>query len=104
MTETPIALALIAIVGGVITSLFKLLNNNTKALNRNVRAHTTVAKEIKKGNREAKERNGHLGEMVAKQADFTKKSTDQILKAVQSIPTQNVQEQKVEHQTVKSKE
>lgn len=104
MTENSIALALIAIVGGVITSLFKLLNNNTKALNKNVQAHLTVAKEIKKGNREAKERNGHLGEMATKQAEFTKESTNQILKAVQSIPKQNVQEQNVEHQTVKSKE
>lgn len=90
MDENAVALALITIVGGVITSLFKLLNNNTKAI-----------KSLDEGSRE---RNGHLGEMVKSQAEFTKKSTNQILKAVQSIPTQNVQEQKVEHQTVKSKE
>lgn len=90
MTENSIALALIAIVGGVITSLFKLLNNNTKAI-----------KSLDEGSRE---RNGHLGEMVAKQSAFTKESTNQILKAVQGIPKQNVQEQNVEHQTVKSKE
>lgn len=102
--DDAIALALITIVGGVITTLFKQLNNTTKALNRNTKAHLTVAKEIKKGNKEAKERNGHLGEMATQQAKFTKDSTDQILKAVSSIPSQNVQEQKVEHQTVKSKE
>lgn len=53
--NTPITLALIAIVGTVITALFKLLNDNTTAL-------TNLATTTETGNREARERNGHLGE------------------------------------------
>lgn len=51
----PATLALITIVGAVITALFKLLSANTNAL-------VDLVKETRKGNNEAKERNGHLGE------------------------------------------
>lgn len=50
------AIGLVAsILGLVVTPLFKLLNANTKAT-------TALVEETRKGNREAKERNGHLGE------------------------------------------
>jgi hypothetical protein len=55
-------LALIAIVGTVITALFKLLNDNTKALGQLVDSNAKIAQATERGAREAKERNGHLGE------------------------------------------
>jgi len=57
--NSAIILALVAIVGTVITALFKLLNDNTKAL-------INLDKTTATGNREAKERNGHLGEQSIK--------------------------------------
>jgi hypothetical protein len=55
MDSSPVILALIAIVGTIVAGLFKLLNDNTKAL-------IALVEETRTGNREAKERNGHLGE------------------------------------------
>lgn len=55
MDNSPVILALVGIVGAVITALFKLLADNTKALN-------ALVDETKTGNVEAKQRNGHLGE------------------------------------------
>jgi len=54
-SDTTTSLALIAILGTVITALFKLLAANTKALN-------ALVKETKDGNQQAETRNGHLGE------------------------------------------
>lgn len=66
MTETSVSLALVAIVGTVITALFKLLNDNTKALNKIVDASNRVGEATEKAADEAKERNGHLGEQSLK--------------------------------------
>ncbi len=59
MSDSTVPLAAIGLVasilGLVVTPLFKLLNANTKAT-------TALVDETRKGNEEAKERNGHLGE------------------------------------------
>jgi hypothetical protein len=55
MENNSTTLALIAILGTVITALFKLLSDNNKALN-------NLAEVNRTGNEEAKARNGHLGE------------------------------------------
>jgi hypothetical protein len=47
--------AFVTIVGTVITTLFKLLSENTKVT-------SALVEETKTGNAEAKQRNGHLGE------------------------------------------
>ena len=54
MTTDASNLALIGILATVVTGLFKLLRDNTKALER-------VAVATEQGAQEAKERNGHLG-------------------------------------------
>jgi RNA binding exosome subunit len=62
-------LALVAIVGSVITALFKLLDANTKAIGKLVHSSDKVAKATTKSAKEAKQRNGHLGDqskMIAK--------------------------------------
>lgn len=95
--NTQVTLALIAILGTVIATLFKLLANNTKALNKSTEVHKQVALEIKKGNKEAKERNGHLAEMVKD----SKKAT---LEAIKNLNHQEVHEQHVTHQVVDSQD
>ncbi len=66
--DTSVVLALVAIVGSVITALFALLNKNTKALNRVARASDSVAEATAQSAKEAKERNGHLGDQSLKLA------------------------------------
>jgi hypothetical protein len=77
MDNNAVTLALVAIVGTVITGMFKLLNNNTKAQNATANALLEVASSNKKiadeatlsrkvqekGFGEAKQRNGHLAEI-----------------------------------------
>ncbi len=63
--DSTVTLALVAIVSAVITALFKLLNDNTKALGK-------LVDETAKGNNEAKERNGHLGDQSIHLAQLVK--------------------------------
>lgn len=84
-----VTLALIAIIGSVITALFKLLSDNTKALK-------ALVDETAKGNREAKERNGHLGEQSIQIAQLVKSSKKDVLDAVQHVQEQHVHHQQVE--------
>lgn len=104
MTENTVALAVIALTTGICSGFFALVNKQIKIHGQIAHGLDRLAKAHETGNKESAERNGHLGEMVTEQAKFTKESTKQILKAVQNIPTQHVSEQKVDHQTVKSKE
>ena len=104
MNENAVALAVIGLSTGICSGFFALVNKQIKIHGQIAHGLDRLAKAHETGNKESAERNGHLGELVTEQSKFTKESTSQILKAVQSIPTQNVQEQKVEHQTVKVKE
>lgn len=81
--DNAVALALIAIVGSVITALFKLLNNNTKAI-----------KSLDEGSRE---RNGHLGELVERGRT---ESLEGISKVLAHLDTQHVSKQTVDKQIV----
>jgi len=69
MADNTTTLAFIGVIGTVITALFKLLNDNTKALNRLVTSSEKVALATQKAAKEAKERNGHLGEQSIKLAE-----------------------------------
>lgn len=64
--DSPSSLALIGIVGTVVAGLFKLVTDtikaNTKAIEKMADSSQKIADATEKGNREAKERNGHLGE------------------------------------------
>lgn len=91
--NSEITLALIAIVGTVITALFKLLNDNTKALQ-------ALVAETKDGNDKAEARNGHLGNQNVEIANIAK----DISRKLDQIDTQQVNKQTVEHQTVVQEE
>ncbi|MDQ0923352.1 Mg2+ and Co2+ transporter CorA [Pseudarthrobacter sp. W1I19] len=64
--DSPSSLALIGIVGTVVAGLFKLVTDtikaNTIAVKEMADSSRKIAEATEKGNREAKERNGHLGE------------------------------------------
>ena len=60
--DASVILALVAIIGSTVTALLALLRANTRALNSLVDANQKIATATETGNREAKERNGHLGE------------------------------------------
>lgn len=122
--NSEITLALIAIVGTVITALFKLLNNNTRTLNKVAVASDKVAKATIRAAKEAKDRNGHLGEQnvqIAKLVTEQNRDVKSIEKTNEKIAntlsksaliaaedrevltasSQVIHEQQVEHQTVK---
>lgn len=103
----PTVLALIAIVGTVITALFKLLGDNTKAQANLGVAIKSLTDETAKGNREAKQRNGHLGEqniqiteMIASMGQNINDKADRNFKAFQNIQTQHVVKQTIDNAVV----
>lgn len=126
MNDGGVTLALIAIVGTVITALFKLLNDNTKALTKVAHSSQLVAQATNKSAKEAKDRNGHLGEQnlqIAKLVNDQNKDVASIKDSNALIAktlsnsaliaaedrdalvgnnTQIVLEQKVGHQTISS--
>lgn len=74
MADNTVPLAAIGLVGTilalVVTPLFKLLNANTKALERVANSSKEVANATKKSAAEAKQRNGHLGDQNMKLANL----------------------------------
>jgi len=108
MAENTVALAAIGLVSGilalVVKPLFHLLEANTKAQNSNATAMNRLVEETRKGNVEAAERNGHLGEqnvqiikLISKHSDGTH---EQLTHISDTINKQTVKEQTVKHQTV----
>ena len=93
MNENATSLALVAIVGTVITALFKLLNANTKALGKLVDSSEKVAKATTTSAKEAKQRNGHLAELVVD-------SKKQVIHAVSEVKQQNIGEQHIGTQVI----
>lgn len=106
MTNEATTLALIAILGTVVTGLFKLLSNNTKALDKMSHSMGEVAKSNKRIADESKQRNGHLGELIVKQGEIAMQNKDQIVDNIKglTINKQTVHQQTVEHEIVKNKE
>lgn len=108
MDMTPIVLALIGLVGAICTGFFKLVNDQNKVHEKianglgkltdsgenQASAMRAIADETKQGNREAKERNGHLAELQLQQAD-------KIIRHVGNVKMQHVGKQVVDEQEVK---
>lgn len=103
--ESAAILALIAILGSTMVALFKLLNQNTKALDKMTTAMTNVAHSNKRIADESKQRNGHLAELITEQGKQSVQIADmavnKVIEGVQNVKTQNVINQKVEQSTVK---
>lgn len=92
-----VSLATIALVGTilaiVVKPLFTLLKENTRAQKKTATAIESLVTETKKGNHEAKQRNGHL-------AELTIQSKEQIIDSVTKINVQHVSQQTVHTSTV----
>jgi len=70
-----------------------------------VNGNKRIADGIERQAQESAERNGHLGELIIAQGEQTQKIADTAVKSiVRSVGVQNVKEQLVDHQTVKSKD
>lgn len=97
--DSAVALAAIGLASTTIVGLFKLLNKLSKSLDALTKSNEKIAKATEKGSQEAKQRNGHLAELVVKSTETLQtvadNSTEKVIDAVQ-----NIKEQKVEHQTV----
>lgn len=102
MNETPIALALIALIGTLAGGFFKLLGDTNKGLNKLAESGEKqaeqmgkVAKATVKAANEAERRNGHLAEITVQQADRVVRHMDHIKN--QHVDKQIVDEQEVTH-------
>lgn len=111
MDNAAVSLAALALASTVVAGLFKLLNSLTRSLDANTKSNKEIARKTErvaeateKGNKEAKERNGHLAELVLQATQqnsdnlkvVAETATNKILKAVQTVDVQ-----RVEHQIVK---
>lgn len=124
VTNDSVSIALVGIVGTVIVSLFKLLGENTRALKKVAESSERVALATTKSAKEAKQRNGHLGEqnvqiaklVTTQNTDVTaiKQSNDKIASILSKSaliaaedrdallsPEQHIETQIVEHQEIK---
>jgi ribosomal protein S19E (S16A) len=72
-------------MGTVITGLFKLLRDNTRALER-------VAIATETGAQEAKERNGHLADQGLKVAQISKQSVNMSRKILERLEKSEVRQ------------
>lgn len=75
----------------------------SEAIKDMAKASKMVAAETKKGNEEAKIRNGHLGEQNIQIAELVKSTKEDMLKAVQNVKVQHVEHQTVDEEIVKHK-
>ncbi len=105
--ENTVALAAIALAGTICAGFFKLVSKQNTLMNKQTIVHGEIASGLdrlaaahEKGNRESEERNGHLGEQNIQIAQMV----EEVKKSVDGISVQHVDEQKVIHQTVESKE
>lgn len=109
MAESSVALAAIGLVSAilamVVKPLFSLLKNNTRAQDRTAKAMESLVQETRKGNKEAAERNGHLGEQNIQITELIAKHTSTMEKNFgiieDKLTKQKVEEQIVEHQVIK---
>jgi len=96
-------IAAIAAISAVIAGFFKLIDNQNKlhakladSIDKMAKSSEKVAAATVQGNKEAKERNGHL-------ADITVQQADRIAQIVTHIKEQHVINQHVDTETVNKK-
>lgn len=73
--------------------IWKTFNKFVEALDRLTSSNQRIADE-------AKERNGHLAQLVIENRQEATKSNHRIIQAVKNLKVQNVEQQNVENQTV----
>lgn len=104
MGDSSVLLGLIALTGTIATGFFALINKQiatyekvAKSMDAVADSNRDIAKETRRGNQEAKDRNGHLAELVIQNAEKT-------ITTLQKVDTQHVETQVVHNETVKHQE
>lgn len=130
----PVLLALIGMLGAIVAGFFKMIDSQdkthlelTKSIDKMSESSFAVAKATEKGAREAKQRNGHLGEQNIQIANLVSKQHEDVSRIMETTKvtaemlrksalvaaedrniltgsgSQVIETQVVEHQTVKEK-
>lgn len=108
MNDNSVALAALTLAGTIAGGFFALVNKQNKTHEKLANAmkevastnrviadsNDGIAKELKHGNKQSEERNGHLGELITETQNAT-------LAAIQNLPAQHVDKQVVDKQVVK---
>lgn len=79
----------------------KAIKSMAVGMDKVANSNKTIANETRKGNEEAKARNGHLGEQNIQIAELVKATKADVLNAVQEVKVQHVVEQKVDKTIIK---
>lgn len=79
------------------------LDRNTKSNEKTADAMASLVRETRKGNKEAAERNGHLGEQNIQIAELITKHTTTMQSELKKLENQTVKEQTVENQIVEKR-
>jgi hypothetical protein len=93
MDSNSVAFAAIGLAGSICAGFFAMVNRQNKIHSKIAEGLDSLAKATKQGNKEAKERNGHLAELVIQTADTTQGLLNKPVN-VQTVETQVVKEQK----------
>lgn len=98
--DNTVALAAIGLAGSITAGFFRLTNKQIKTHEKIAKGLSDLADETKglklearKGNKEAKQRNGHLAEIVIQQGEITRDNMNKPIN-VQTVETQVVSERK----------
>lgn len=93
MENSSVALAAIGLAGSICAGFFAMVSKQNKIHAQIGSALDNLAKATRQGNKEAKERNGHLAELVI---ETSKGIAEHLTKPVnvQTVETQVVKEQK----------
>lgn len=111
MNEAPVALAALALTGTIATGFFALIRQQNKvhekvasSMDKVAQSNEKIAEATIKGSQEAKERNGHLAELVLQQGEQTisiaHDATDKIIEVVQNIKEQHIEHSHIAEQTI----
>lgn len=99
--DNVVALTALTLTGTIATGFFALIRQQNKvhekiaeAMDKVATSNGLIAKEAKQGNKEAKERNGHLAELVIQTGENT-------ISAVQNVEHQHVDSQVIDSKVIK---
>lgn len=122
MADGNVAIAAITLAGSIAAGFFTLVNKQNKTHEKIAKAvenlasqsgkvvtsNEEIAKATNRSADEAKERNGHIAELIVGQGEMiqevAKNTTEAIIKGVSEIDEQKVHNQTVEHSTVNERE
>lgn len=94
MDSNAVIIAALGLIGTICTGFFALVKMQNKVHEKIADGLDDLAKATRQGNKEAKERNGHLAELVIKTGENT-------ISAVQNVEHQHVDSQVIDTKVIK---